>query len=487
MWARVFVAACLLAAPLFFVAQADAQNQVYLNCSSIENAFTQAQRSRSNDAAFAQLQTAAQRMRCTRVRDQIAEHRRGLSGAVVEDHREGATGNVRRTSDGTTGRTTPPREEPPPAEPESAPVCTPPTDDELPLLTSTVDELGQLTTDDPQTTDCYFRYDQFRIALGAGEGVRVSMRSTQVSPVLAVGTGRLPDTFSSEAGGIAGADGVARMNFIAPQDGEYTVIAATSDTDRIGAYQLVIASWAPPQPPAPLAVGFDQTLERSLGENSALLEGSLQPYEYFSFNGRAGQSLRIAMESEAFDPFVSIGRITQSDGVAAFEEIAFDDDGGEGLNSELLYTVETDGVYIVRARSYSASSAGAYRLTVFLRPPPTRIAISAGAGWIARGVELTRDSATDDNGAYYQDFEIPVRSGRRYTAAVYSNMFSPSLLTGRVVDGLAVIDRPVVAEGEEPPAPTQTATFEASARGAAVIRVTGAQTGTFDLVITEVE
>ncbi|MFQ4137602.1 PPC domain-containing protein [Nodosilinea sp. PGN35] len=85
--------------------------------------------------------------------------------------------------------------------------------------------------------------------------------------------------------------------------------------------------------------------------------GTIYPAEStYTFEGTAGQALTITLESEDFDPVLSL-----LDPTAA--EIAFNDDFGGTLNSTIIVELPEDGTYTVVARSFSGQG-GDYALVV---------------------------------------------------------------------------------------------------------------------------
>ena len=86
-------------------------------------------------------------------------------------------------------------------------------------------------------------------------------------------------------------------------------------------------------------------------------QGSLQPsQDEYSFTGKKGQAVTIALTSDAFDTFLTL---LDPDG----EEIASNDDYGRSLNSAIVITLPQDGTYKVLTKSYSGQG-GDYSITV---------------------------------------------------------------------------------------------------------------------------
>ncbi|MBE9101257.1 tetratricopeptide repeat protein [Vacuolonema iberomarrocanum] len=86
-------------------------------------------------------------------------------------------------------------------------------------------------------------------------------------------------------------------------------------------------------------------------------EGTLMPMEdEYTFEGEAGQMIKIAMTSDEFDTVLALRD-------ASGQEIAFNDDSARSLNSTIITTLPADGTYTIVARSFSGQG-GNYDLMV---------------------------------------------------------------------------------------------------------------------------
>lgn len=85
--------------------------------------------------------------------------------------------------------------------------------------------------------------------------------------------------------------------------------------------------------------------------------GTIVPAEsVHTFEGQAGQTVTIILESEDFDTVLTLQN-------EAGEEIAFNDDFGGSLNSRIVAKLPASGTYRVVARSYSGNG-GDFNLVV---------------------------------------------------------------------------------------------------------------------------
>ncbi|HIK44226.1 MAG TPA: tetratricopeptide repeat protein [Leptolyngbyaceae cyanobacterium M65_K2018_010] len=99
------------------------------------------------------------------------------------------------------------------------------------------------------------------------------------------------------------------------------------------------------------------TLPLAWAQPSLQSEGTIKPAEaVYTFEGKAGEVVTITLESEDFDPVLSLLN-------ADAQEIAFNDDFGGSLNSTIIFEIPANGTYTVVARSFSGGG-GDYRLVV---------------------------------------------------------------------------------------------------------------------------
>jgi CHAT domain-containing protein/Tfp pilus assembly protein PilF len=99
-----------------------------------------------------------------------------------------------------------------------------------------------------------------------------------------------------------------------------------------------------------------QTLSDRLGPDSALSNRGLY-YNVHPFTASEGESILIEMISEAFDTYLILLDADEN-------QVAADDDGGDGTNARIAFTASTPGQYLVIATSYNAEATGPYTLTL---------------------------------------------------------------------------------------------------------------------------
>ncbi len=137
---------------------------------------------------------------------------------------------------------------------------------------------------------------------------------------------------------------------------------------EVGAYRALVAASRqerraalPPLPPGFATESDEVGFEGELADGDPQL-GNGRAYDDHVVELAPGWTVTIDMTSPSFDTFLYLlGEGGQ--------ELAADDDGGEGLNSRITYAVEAPGRYTVRASAFSPRGRGAYRVGVTLVQP----------------------------------------------------------------------------------------------------------------------
>ncbi|NJO41469.1 MAG: trypsin-like serine protease [Cyanobacteria bacterium CRU_2_1] len=190
-------------------------------------------------------------------------------------------------------------------------------------------------------------FDAYTFEGTAGQQVVIQMSSSEFNPyliLLSPGGDNLAQDDDS-AGGTS-----SRIEITLPMDGIYTVLANTLSSGETGNYNLELST-----------TGTSPVLledEGMLGPNSQVLESDGSLYEEYTFEGDAGQTVTISMESGDFDTYlILLGPDEQVVGQN-------DDASPSTLNSLLIVTLPATGTYRIIANSYDRSGQGAYTLVV---------------------------------------------------------------------------------------------------------------------------
>lgn len=219
-------------------------------------------------------------------------------------------------------------------------------------------EEGALAETDNEDEETGKFYDQYTFRGTAGQRVEIGMTSEAFDTYLALGRMECGAWEELEADDDGGEGTSARLRFVLPSDGEY-VVRATSFGEATGAYMLTLAERVV-TPRASERITAGETMSGELDEDDPVLDSDNSFYETWTYEGHAGEQVRLSMESDEFDTYLSIGRMAGGE----WEEIASMDDGGEGTDSLLEVTLPEDGEYVIRANAFSSEQTGAYTLRV---------------------------------------------------------------------------------------------------------------------------
>ena len=174
---------------------------------------------------------------------------------------------------------------------------------------------------------------------------------------------------------------------------------------------------------APAAVG--QTINAALAATDCNYQGRGWYYDFYLLSLPAGQqSVRITMNSTAFDTYVDLWNVSGP-------YVGFDDDAvsQQVQNSQLDIIFPGDN-YVIGANSFDTFKTGAYALNVATRPATLN---GCRQVWVTRGVTVTDAiSAADcaDSAAtphHYDVARIIALSGTVLTMSVHSAAMNPAI------------------------------------------------------------
>lgn len=295
---------------------------------------------------------------------------------------------------------------------------------------------GRLEASDPAMNDGE-RYDRYVLAGRGGERVVVRLSSEDFDTELFVGAvrGRFDDMAVNDD---AGSGTNSYLVYTLDATGRAEVYAAGLSAEDLGAYELVTAPWRDPVG-APISVGQAVT-------------GSLDATDFQAVNGRedrytlrgaAGQTVTISMAAEGFDTQLSIGQ-QRGEG---WDEIAGNDDRGEGTNSQIVHTFERAGVIEIAAFGFEGTGSGAYTLRVeqgdvaapeadFIgvgsadTQADTAIAVETLRPGTPVGGTLTDRHPVLEDGSHYHDYVYEGREDERITIDLSSDDFDAVAAVG---------------------------------------------------------
>lgn len=289
---------------------------------------------------------------------------------------------------------------------------------------------GDLRQGDATLTNGEF-FDTYTLAADPGTRLVLEMSSSAVDTYLAAfGAGDYQVSNDDDPSGNNGTN--SRLEVTVPDTGTLTVAATSYAGGETGAYRLSAnyagSSARAQQASAPgQAMAWTGTIEGALQDGDTRSDRSLT--DVYTIEGQAGQALRLALSSDAFDPLV---RVEGPDGFVAEND---DDPAGNTLNSVLDTRLPATGTYRVVVGSYAADGMGAYRLqsgtgTGQASTGSAQVA-AAAAGDIALGQQLDASLAEGDetisSGEFTDFYNFQGRRGERLVFDMTSSAFDTYL------------------------------------------------------------
>ncbi len=148
----------------------------------------------------------------------------------------------------------------------------------------------------------------------------------------------------------------ARLEATLPEDGDYIIIANAYAEGEQGRYNLSLRDLGGQGSGAASGGVILQESGRLTPGDEIAPDNTL--FDRYTFNGRAGQTVTISLQSQEFDTYLAI-----LDGSG--EVIAENDDADANTtNSQLALTLPATGTYTVIVNGYSTADRGSYRLVV---------------------------------------------------------------------------------------------------------------------------
>ncbi len=277
---------------------------------------------------------------------------------------------------------------------------------------------GELTAGDPESEGGQ-AYDAYTFRARAGERFVIDLISDAFDPVVRVGQMRAggfnelamnDDTLETGLN--------SRLVFTAEATGDYIIRATPLSPGGEGAYTLALARG--PEMAAAQAIEIGGSVEGSLTEDDGKGAGG-STADVYRFSGQEGQRIRIDMASDEFDTYVELFDAGQV-------SLAEDDDGAEGTNSRLVFTLPRTGAYFIEARAFT-DSTGRYSLSV-TEVEPEKAPEALPFGSTIQG-EISETDPTDGEDRGYDAFTFRGVAGQRVQAIMRSGDFDTYLQIGR--------------------------------------------------------
>lgn len=216
---------------------------------------------------------------------------------------------------------------------------------------------GELDASDPEWTDNTY-YELWRYYGRAGERLTITMRSPSFNSYMQYGSmnGNEFSYLGGSTSNTIGGQQETVLDVTLPSTGEYG-IRANSHGRYTGSYTLSVSS------SGGASTSTDSSGMISVGST---ISGTLTPsdpqtdsgwyHDDYTFSGSRGQVIYLDMVASDFDAYLDIYN--------GSTWVASDDDGGEGLNARIAFTLPEAGTFTICARSRYANRTGSYTLSV---------------------------------------------------------------------------------------------------------------------------
>ena len=247
---------------------------------------------------------------------------------------------------------------------------------------------GSLTSSDSLYPDnSYFKLYQFTAA--AGQVITIDLSSDDFDPVLIVRGDDLDASIINDDGGPGCS---ARISRSFPSRGPYRLLVNTTadPAKQTGRFSLSITQGSKPvqetggnadcQAPrrattataggtSAHAIAIGQTQQGSLSRSDVLLTSDSTYAQPWTIQGRAGTTITIDLESDAFDAYLFL----RGPGISGGRDFQ-DDDAGGNCHARLTATFPQNGEYEIVVNSADHYATGAFSLSVTSGSKPKSLA-----------------------------------------------------------------------------------------------------------------
>jgi hypothetical protein len=218
---------------------------------------------------------------------------------------------------------------------------------------------GTLTTNSPKHDD-NTPYEPFVFDGRAGQRVSIGMASDAFDSYLVLRQAGSTSNLDSNDDGGGGRS--ASITYVLPNTAQYEIRANAVSGTATGDFTLRLddVGAAPAIATSAQTLSYGRVVRGNLS-SSDLRAADDSYYDLYRFTGRRGDRVRITMISAAFDAYLGLYRAGET-----ADTLASDDDGGDGTDSLITFTLPADGSYDVRANSLGKDATGDYTLGVGL-------------------------------------------------------------------------------------------------------------------------
>ncbi len=276
---------------------------------------------------------------------------------------------------------------------------------------------GRIDESDPEDDDYLGYHEPVTVAASADTALNVRMAADTGNALLLVldDGGEVLD-FDDDGG--EGTD-ASLSRFVVPEDGEYTIVAASLQRGATFEYTLSVQEAGEATDLRSIEVG--ETATGFVDTTDPREQRYRGYYEPVSLSADAEQTVTIEMNSPGGDTYLFL---EDPDG----EVVAENDDARSSLNSRIArYQFERGGEYTIVAASYGESETFEYELSVAEAEPPVDLR-SIEVGETATGAIDAGDPRDSEYGGNYEPVTLAETDEPAVTVEATSQDGAPALI-----------------------------------------------------------
>jgi hypothetical protein len=239
---------------------------------------------------------------------------------------------------------------------------------------------GTLSADDPKLPSDSTYYQRWVLPVLAKQTFTVDLESSDFDAFVMLTRGRGDKLVDNDDGG-GGCN--ARLVYTAQDDHPLRIFVNTASKNQLGRYTLrVSAGESPTEPkgncrftprpaaaPASHAIAIGQTQQGSLTTGDVVLTNDSTYAQAWTIQGRAGQTVTVDLESDAFDAYLFL----RGPGISGGRDFQ-DDDSGGNCNARLTAMFPQTGEYEIVVNTAAKYATGQFSLSVISGSKPKSVA-----------------------------------------------------------------------------------------------------------------
>jgi len=243
---------------------------------------------------------------------------------------------------------------------------------------------GTLSADDPKLSSDSTYYQRWILPVTAKQTFTVDLESSDFDAFVMLTRGRGDKLVDNDDGG-GGCN--ARLVYTAQDDHPLRIFVNTASRNQSGRYTLrVSAGESPTEPkgncrftPRPgaaaaatttsHAIAIGQTQQGSLSTGDVVLTSDSTYAQAWTIQGRAGQTVTVDLESDAFDAYLFL----RGPGISGGRDFQ-DDDSGGNCNARLTAMFPQTGEYEIVVNTAGKYATGQFSLSVTSGSKPKSVA-----------------------------------------------------------------------------------------------------------------